>query len=178
MTNLLINSSFYDGGHSLVGWSVDNGGCWDVSYKPSMTPPPGTAAQCDQDAPGGGPVIGWPTGEEARLWQNIVLASPPSQAVFRATEVQHHGDNAAEIRLYGLVDGNWQELWSRLEFGSDVPPNTPANRRDWYTNEYVIPLGVVCTELRLEFYGRVDAGLAEGAAVGWKFTNLVLEVSD
>ena len=175
--NLLINPNFSlpaPGGFS--GWTVDTPGAWGVSYKPAATPPPGTSCQCDQDYNRKlDMIVGWPTGIEARLWQDIVLAQPASQVTFTATEIQHHGDNAAEIRLYGLVDGNWQELWSRLEFGSDVPPNTPATRDTWYTNSYIVL--AECTEFRLEFYGRVDAGLSEGAAVGWKFTNLVLEVS-
>ena len=175
MTNLLINSSFYDGGHSLDGWSVDVPGTWGVSYKPSATPPPGTAAQCDQDYNRKtGTVVGWPTGVEARLWQDIVLAQPASQVTFSATEIQHHGDNAAEIRLYGLVDGNWQELWSRLEFGDDVP--TATRQSDWHTNTYVITPEAIYSEYRLEFYGRIDACIEAGQQCGWKFTGLSLEV--
>ena len=166
--NLLTNGDFADG---LSGWQFVNGH-WDLSSKPRVTPSPeGTACQCDRDMnKRTGQWEGWPAGAEDRLWQDVAATEAHSAALLSLTEIQHHDDGKAEIRLYGLEGGEPVLLWQRQSLLPDVPRAT--SQSDWHINLYTVPLAQVYSAYRVEFYGYCGEG-----TVGWKFTNLGFEVS-
>ena len=162
--NLLTNPGFADGG---AGWQSSKG-YWTHGRK-SNPCESGGDAQCDQDSNN----LGWPTGAEDRLWQDVIPPAEYSQVRFRSQEIHHHGDNAAAITIYGYDGFAWVQLWQRL--GLDFPK--AQHRDDWHARDYSFTVDQPYPKLRLQFYGRIDAGLAEGADVGWKFSCLELEVS-
>ena len=162
--HLLTNPGFADGS---ADWKFENG-YWTHGSKWNPCESGGDA-QCDQDANN----LGWPTGAEDRLWQDVIPPAEYSQVRFRSQEIHHHGDNAAAITIYGYDGFRWVVLWERLSL--DFPKATRQD--DWHAREYTFSVAQPYLLLRLEFYGRIDAGLAEGADVGWKFSCLELEVS-
>jgi hypothetical protein len=163
--NLLTNPGFADGGS---GWKFEKG-YWTHGSK-SNPCESGGDAQCDQDANN----VVWPTGAEDSLWQDVIPPAEYSQVTFRSQEIHHHGDNAAAITIYGYDStSGWVVIWDRV--GLDFPKATRQD--DWHAREYTFSVAQPYPLLRLEFYGRIDAGLAEGADVGWKFSCLELEVS-
>jgi hypothetical protein len=165
--NLLLNPDF---AHGFTDWSVDCTNCWRLSVKPSNPSPSDTAGESDQDWTGGGGVAGWTTGTDGRLWQDVATPYSHTLASLTLSEVHHHGDNTAVFTVYGYDNSEWVELWSRPEFGTDVPYNTIANRNTWYTNTYTMPGSYEA--YRIEFYSEILACLAEDEDCGWKFTLL------
>jgi len=163
--NVILNSDFSNG---FTDWQPEC--CWDISVKPSNPDPNDTAAQCDQDALRG-EIVGWPVGHSGKIWQDVVVPEH-SQIRFKTTEIQHHGNNTAEWRIYGYENNQWIEIWSRLEFGSDVPANTIITRNIWYDNEYVIYANYDLYRVEATCY--IEACLAENQQCGWKFTHLEL----
>lgn len=178
MTNLLANPNFEGGPQgrgSLDGWQSSVPGTWAPSYKPDTPSPAHTACQCDQDKPHD-VVIGWPVGVEADLWQIIEVPTAHSQIVFGISEIQHHGNNIAEIHIEGQEEnGIWSEVWARLDL-STIPPVTPTFRK-WTPSEYVLSVPAIYVRYRLRFYGRIDACIEENEQCGWKFTALNFEVA-
>lgn len=168
--NLLTDPGFANGGAS---WEHQNGH-WTHGRKWNPCESGGDA-QCDQDydkRTGG--IRGWPTGADDNLWQDVQAPSAYSQVTLRTQEIHHHGDNEAVITIYGRNDdGSWVHLWQRSEL--DFPRAT--SQTDWSAREYIFTVDNPYPELRLDFYARVDAGLEEGADVGWKFSCLELEIS-
>lgn len=176
--NLLKNASFgyFDArGNiqpSLVDWNFTPG-TWYSGVKAGIP-----SAQCDQDMPRD-VVIGWPTGVDGYLWQDVI-ADPldHSQINFSLSEQQHHGINTAVITIYGLANGVEVELWSRVGL-ADVPVNTIETRTVWHHNIYTIPVPIPYPEYRLKFHGRIDDGITptEQDKCGLKVTNLYFEVA-
>jgi len=162
--NLLTNPGFADGG---AGWQSSNG-YWTHGRK-SNPCDSGGDAQCDQDANN----VAWPTGWEDWLSQDVVPPAQYSRVTLRTQEIHHHGDNGAAITIWGYDSSDWVLLWRRPAL--DFPK--AQHRDDWHARDYSFTVDQPYPKLRLQFYGRIDAGLAEGADVGWKFSCLELEVS-
>lgn len=169
MTNLLINGNFSDG---FAGWQQENG-YWHHGRKWNPCESGGDA-QADQDIDKRtGQIRGWPTGAEDRLWQDVAAPAHYSQVTFRSQEIHHHGENVAEIRIYGFDGSQWTQLWRRPAL--DFPAT--ESQRDWTARQYSFAVEQAYPQLRLEFYARIDAGIEEGEQCGWKFSCLELLIS-
>lgn len=143
---------------SFYGWQRANEK-WMAVQKPAGL----TQAKMGQDTGRDGPV-GWMVGDEDWLWQDITIDEPHTRLTLTLTEIQH-GWGAAEVRLYGIGDEFYQQLFLREQ--PDAP--TAQSRDDWYTFQYVITPSESFGMYRLEFYGRLD-----DPDNGWKFRALEL----
>lgn len=168
--NLLINGDFFQ---TFTPWAMDCTDCWRLSTKPNNPSPTHTEAECDQDLMGG-QIVGWQIGTAGRLWQDVNAPNDHSYIAVSMAEVQHHGENNAAWRLYGSNGDEWEELWSRTEFGDDVPYNTASNRATWYYNTYTTTVAIPYEAYRVEASCEITACLAEDEDCGWKFTLLSL----
>lgn len=168
MAELLVNPNFEGPNNrpGFDGWTRVNDK-WKGSKKVANPSPMDTAAEMDQDVVRDGVLVGWVSGDEDWLSQEVDALDPHGFVVFGITEIHHVTESIAKVRLYGLENGEWVVIWERNGLGS-IPAAT--SQYSWYTNLY--PVQSNHTKYKLEFYGKY---LSEDGKDGWKFTLLSLK---